>query len=203
MQIQHARFGKLLAALTGTKGSGSKLSEYAPILQPTWNLAAPGEDMDVMNGWNRCGANVDVTGGVGQNGAAYLANNRGSGILMVVESVFAVTPAAIAQVEAGVSNFAATATTGFCLDLRRTLETGQAQRSVGGIFSDTNYTLGSGLFWQGYAPGSVGDFSEAFRGIVLPPGQAFAIAHRTVASRILVSFKWRERSMEKGEERIT
>jgi len=195
-EIQQNRYDQILRRVGGLIGPGSKVSEVISELFPMFDVENLPPELMLLGGTRLCIGGGNVVGAAGERPRIQLFNPADSGLIVTV------TSADISSVQAQTINYA---TQNIGLAVGTGIQRFKDKRlpftslPTAGIFTDSQVAIVS----------SIGNFTltaNASRTIddrdslaILAPGFGFSVGGTAVATQILVTLNWRERTAEPSE----
>jgi len=195
-EIQQTRWDRMVRRVAGIIGPGSKVAEVITELFPMINVEEPPPELLLLGGTVLGMGASDLTGAAGQQPKIQLFNPVGSGqIVTVTDLFFTATASVVFRVSRDTAPLASGIATQVARDTRQIASSlptaGMFQESsVGFINANMIFFSALNLAQHKFSPNGI---------MVLAPGTGITISTTTAASRILVTFLWRERPAEQSE----
>ena len=195
-ELQQNRYDQLLRRVGGLIGGGSKVSEVLGELFPVIEVERLPGELYLLAGTRLAFGSISPTGAAGESARTQLFNPADSGQLITVESCLVAT-VNLQIVRYTVSN--AALTTGSGTGRFRDSRMGVTQLPVGQIRQDSTVALTDATGQYSVNANTPTRLPGPNGLAVLSPGFGFEVGATNAATRIFVTFTWRERVAEQSE----
>jgi len=195
--LQQTRYDKLIRRVANIVGAGAIVTETLQEVFPVFDLENVPAELLVLGGWRIAWRGTDITGAAGKNTASQLFNPADSGQVITLTQVIVTT--SIGQAIAfrlDTTPLGASNGFGQFRDARAGDPITDAAVGNTRIDIDLAITPNTEVIVPGSRPFSLRDDNGV---AVLMPGNGFTVGTSTVASRLLVTYLWRERVLEASE----
>jgi len=195
-EIQQTRYDRMVRRVAGIIGPGSKVAEVITELFPMINLEEPPSELLLLGGTVLGMGASDLTGAAAQFPKIQLFNPVDSGQIVTVTEIY---HTATASVVFRVSRDTAPLASGIATQVARDTRQIASSLPTAAMFQESSVGLinANMLFFSAL------NLQQRLRSrndvMVLAPGTGITISNSTAASRMIVTFLWRERPAEPSE----
>ncbi len=195
-ELQQNRYDQIMRRVGGMIGTGSKVSEVLTELFPVVDLERVPGELLLLGGTRLCQGASIVTGAAGERARIQVFNPADSGTLITVSSV-RLSTLSIQNIRWATTETALT--TGVGTEVFRDRRLPLLGRPVGAIRTDSTVAATGAHGLARLLASVMYSIEDPNAVAVLPPGTGFEVGADTVATTVVATFYWRERTAEQSE----
>ena len=195
-ELQQNRYDQIMRRVGGMIGTGSKVSEVLTELFPVVDLERVPGELLLLGGTRLCIGSAIVTGAAGERARIQVFNPADSGTLVTVSSVV-ISTLTIQNIRWATTETALT--TGLATEAFRDRRLTLPGRPVGAIRTDSTVAATDVHGLARLLASTPYFLTDRNSVAVLPPGSGFEVGADTVATAVIATFYWRERTAEQSE----